>query len=283
MAKQPMSQASIALVDKIADITRMVTSSSEVMSGEVIAAGMSGAAIAQLQAQALRPIEDLQKGFWRHMEKVGEILEQFLRFFFTDKKFQYAEKDDTGKELIRGDEFNSSEFKDRRFDVYAEAVAGTVMSDVADINILDGLFSKGAISLKSYIECYPQNAIANRQKLIDSIERDKKDTVNQLTSQLEQATQLIQQQEQSVENAKTIINENRSLKEQLLQLQAEYTQKIATANQILVGLGAKAQEFHSDATEFAVEIARSSGMQQQLEGIHQMHTQPQVNPGGLPL
>lgn len=263
--KPGMTAASVSLVDKIADLTRVATGSSEVMNGEIISAGMSGAAIAQLQAQALKPIEDLQKGFWRSMEKSGEIMEQFMRFFFKNKKFQYADKKQ--EDRIVTDSFNSSEFEDIHFDVVAEAVAGTVMSDVADINILDGLFAKGSINLKTYIKCYPDNAIANRQKLLDSIEEEEKSAIMQITAQLEQAQLQLQQaaetlkaQEQTINNAQGIINENRTLKEKLIALQGEYTAKMQQANKILYGLASKTKEYYDDAKVMAGEVAQKRGI-----------------------
>ena len=263
VTKQGMTQASVNLVDKIADLTRVAVGSSEVMNGEIISAGMSGAAIAQLQAQALKPIEDLQRNFWRFAEKVGEVLEQFLRFFYKDRKFQYKDKDDN----IIDDTFNSADYENVHFDVVAEAVAGTVMSDVADINILDGLFAKGSINLKTYIKCYPENAIANRQKLLDAIENEEKDIVNQLTMQLQQVQEQLQQasaalqaQEQTINNAKSIVDENRSLKEKLMALQAEYTQKMQEANKILVGIAARTNEFYKDAQSMAGELAKQRGL-----------------------
>jgi hypothetical protein len=252
------------------------------MNGEVISVGMSGAAIAQLQSQALKPIEDLQKGFWRAMEKVGEILEQFLRFYFTGKKFQFKEKK---SEEIKSDEFNSGDYQNTHFDVIAEAVAGTVMSDVGDINVLDNLYAKGAISLRTYINCYPQNAIANRQKIIESIEQEEQGIVQQLNAQLqqaqaalEQAAAKLQEQEKAMQNLVKVVNENQALKTELIQIQAqnsqitqqliaenarlraEYTAKINQANEILVGLGKKSQEYYKDAQSFAGEIAKSRGL-----------------------
>jgi hypothetical protein len=263
--KPGMTQASVNLVDKIADLTRVATGSSEVMNGEIISAGMSGAAIAQLQAQALKPIEDLQKGFWRTKEKIGEVLEQFFRFFFKGKKFQY--KDEKQKGQIITEEFNSEEYKDIHFDVIAEAVAGTVMSDVADINILDGLFAKGAINLKTYISCYPDNAIANRQKLLEKIEEEEKSVVNQLTAELQQAqlelqqaSEILKQQEETINNAQSIVNENRKLKEQYLALQSEYMIKIQKANKILYGLAGKTKQYYDDAKTMAREVAEKRGI-----------------------
>lgn len=261
--KQGMTQASVNLVDKIADLTRVAVGSSEVMNGEIISAGMSGAAIAQLQAQALKPIEDLQRNFWRFVEKVGEVLEQYLRFFFKDRKFQYKDKDDN----VIDDTFNSSDYENTHFDVVAEAVAGTVMSDVADINILDGLFAKGAINLKTYIKCYPENAIANRQKLLEAIESEENEAVAQLSmqlqeaqAQLQQASQALQAQEATINNAKSIVDENRNLKEKLMALQAEYTKKMQEANKILVGIAARTNEYYKDAQSMAGELAQKRGL-----------------------
>lgn len=264
-SKQGMTQASVSLVDKIADLTRTAIGSSEVMNGEIISAGMSGAAIAQLQSQALKPIEDLQKNFWRGVEEIGEILEQFMRFFYKDKKFQY--KDDKEDNKIKEDVFNSEDYHNAHFDVVAEAVAGTVMSDVADINILDGLFAKGAISLKTYIKSYPDNAIANREKLLELIDGEEDSQIAQMTlqlqqvqSQLEQASEVLKQQEQTINNAQTIVNENITLKEKLLALQSEYTSKMKQANQILVGLASRTNEFYNDAKQMANEVAKSRGL-----------------------
>lgn len=263
--KPGMTAASVNLVDKIADLTRVATGSSEVMNGEIISAGMSGAAIAQLQAQALKPIEDLQKGFWRSMEKVGEVLEQFYRYFFKDKKYQYVDKKQDNK--IVTDTFNSKDYENIHFDVVAEAVAGTIMSDVADINILDGLFAKGSIGLKTYIKCYPDNAIANRQKLLESIDEEEQSLINQLTAQvqqaqaeLQQATAILKQQEETINNAKSIVDENRTLKEKILALQGEYTSKIQQANKILLGLAGKTKEYYDDARTMAQEVAQKRGI-----------------------
>ena len=270
--KPGMTQASVNLVDKIADLTRVATGSSEVMNGEIISAGMSGAAIAQLQAQALKPIEDLQKGFWRTKEKIGEVLEQFFRFFYNGKKFQY--KDEKQDNKIITDEFDSKEFEDVHFDVVAEAVAGTVMSDVADINILDGLFAKGAISLNTYISCYPDNAIANRQKLLDKIKEEENSLVTQLTAQLQQvqaelqqASEILKQQESTINNAQSIVNENRQLKEKYLALQSEYTAKMQRANKILYGLAGKTKEYYEDAKTMANEVAKNRGVINTQENI----------------
>ena len=263
--KPQMSQASINLVDKMADLTRAATGSSEVMSGEVISAGMSGAAIAQLQSQALKPIEDLQRGYWRHMEKIGEVLEQFFRFFYKDKTFQYKDKENN----IHNETFNSKEFENERFDVVAEAIAGTLMSDVSNINLLDGLFAKGAISIETYLKSYPENAIMNRQKLLDSIEAEQQEQVaimsrqlQETQAQLQQAIAQLEEDKKAIDQSASVVNENRNLKKQILAIQAEYSSKIAQGNKILGDLMGKAKEYYSDAKSMANEVAKARGIAQ---------------------
>ncbi len=256
LAKQGMSKASVDLASHLIDLTRVVCGASEIMSGEVIGANMSGSAIAQLQSQALKPIEDLQRGFWRSIRKVGEILEQFLRFFYTGKKFTYADKN--GNSIT--DEFSSDEYQGKTFDVVAEAVAGTLMSEVGYINFLDGLFAKGAIDLKSYIECYPANMLSNRQRLLEVVAGAETMQKQQLQQQLQQMQQQLQASNATLNNAKTIVDENRRLKEELLALQAEYTQKMTRANAILSGAQSKATEYRTDAQEFAEVLARSGAV-----------------------
>lgn len=259
--KNATSVASLGLAEKMADLTSSVAGSSEVMSGEIVSAGMSGAAIAQLQSQALKPIQSLQKAYWRSMEKVGEILEQFLRFYYTDKKFTY--KDD--KDNVVLENFNSSDYRTKHYDVVAEAVAGTIMSDVSTIAMIDNLFAKGIIDFKTYIECYPPNALANREQLKKAAEEQEQMLMIQLQqaqAQIQQLSQRIASDEKLIDQANNIVNQNNQLKRQMIQLQSEYAQKIQAANIILQGASRKAQEYKADATEFATALGTQQGLVQ---------------------
>ena len=63
MTEQAMQSQPLQLIDTLTQLTRVVTGSSEVMTGETLGASMSGAAIAQLQSQAQQPIEELRIRF----------------------------------------------------------------------------------------------------------------------------------------------------------------------------------------------------------------------------
>jgi hypothetical protein len=84
--------------------------------------------------------------------------------------------------------------------------------------------------------------------------------LQQLQQQLQQAGIVLKEQEETIQNAKVIVEENRTLKEKLMQLQAEYIQKMQISNQILEGLGKQMQEVTGDAKLMANEVAQNRGL-----------------------
>lgn len=268
-----VNQTPIQIINTLTDLTRVVTGSTEVMTGEAISANMSGAAIAQLQSQAQQPIEVLRDNFWRVKEKQGRILEQFFKLFYENKDFTYSKTEQIPdadgnmeeKEVSYSDRFSGSEFADVNFSIVVEAVAGTKSSAAGDINMLDNLLSKGLIDKKTYIKAYPKNALNNRTEIMKAIEEEEKTQIAQLTQQLqettlqlEQATEenkqnlaLIQQQKEVVDKVVSVIKENNQLRSIIATLYAESKAKIEQGNMALEEMSRKQREAESDATEFA--------------------------------
>ena len=263
----------LQIIDTLTSLTRVVTGSTEVMTGETLGAGMSGAAIAQLQSQALQPTEELKDAFWLVKEKQGKILAQFFKLFYTNKEFSYTDElppiDETGQpipdapseEVQLGDVFNSAEYTDTEFSVVVETTSGTKASAAGDINALDTLLAKGAISIKTYLKAYPDDALSNRSALIKGIEEDEQSKVAQLTQQLEQVqmqnaelTKLVERQKATVDQVVSVIKENNELKSTLAALYTEASTKIRESNrQIQLG-NSKIAETVSDASEMAQHI-----------------------------
>ena len=291
MTEQAMQSQPLQLIDTLTQLTRVVTGSSEVMTGETLGASMSGAAIAQLQSQAQQPIEELRDAFWLVKEKQGKVLAQFFKLFYAEKEFTYDETapkideqgqpilDDLGniqeEEVQMTDIFNSSEYASTDFEVVVETTAGTKASAAGDINALDVLLSKGAISIKTYLKAYPKDALSNRTEILKGIEEDEKNQLVQLTQQLQevqaqlaQATEVIQKQKETVDKVVALIQENNQLKTFIANLYAESSAKIKAANeQIALGNeqiardSQKIQETTEDATEFATALASQGGVQ----------------------
>lgn len=275
--EQVMQSQPLNMVNALMETTRVVTGSTEVMTGETIGAGMSGAAIAQLQAQAQLPVEELKDSFWLTKEKQGKVLAQFFKLFYQQKEFSYTEEissvDEYGKptmeDVTRTDIFNGSDYGSTDFEVVVETTAGTKASAAGDINALDTLFAKGAISLKTYIKAYPEDALSNRTKLLKGIEEDEQGQVNVLTQQLNQATAMVEQQakqlqeqQASIDKVVALIRENQDLKQFIANIYTEAKGKIMLANEVIKANQAQANEATMDASMFANHIAQTEGIKQ---------------------
>ena len=260
LPESPISGTPMDIINGLTDQTRMVTGATEVMSGEVISAGMSGAAIATLQAQAMKPIEEKQKSFWRDKQRQGLIMAEFFKFYYEDKEFTYTKKDKLGKDKPERDTFNGSDYQDTDFKVVVQAGAATAFSEGGDIAMLEMLVSKDLISAKTFIESYPKTALSNSKEILEAFERAEQSQVAQLTAQIQQAqaqmtkaADIIKAQSESIDKAVLLVQENQRLKQEILALGSEFTQKITEAN-------AQILEAKSDAAEFAQVIAKNAGI-----------------------
>lgn len=264
----PMNAQALTLIDDMTSMSRMVTGSTEVMTGEVLGANMSGAAIAQLQAQAAVPVEELRDAFWLVKKKQANVLAQFYKLFYERKAFSYEqdEKQPDGKmkKTRKRDEFNGSEYKDADFSVVVETCGGTKASAAGDINILELLLSKGFIDVKTFLETYPTDALSNKTDLIKHVEEAEQSEMamlrienEQLKLQLQQGAQLLQQTQDTVNKAVAAIQDNSRLKEQLVQMYSEFAKKIEQANLEIAAGNEKIKETTADAAEFAGIIDQS--------------------------
>lgn len=255
------------IVDSLTSLTRVVTGSSEVMTGETIGSNMSGAAIAQLQSQALQPVEDLKRSFWLVKEKQGKVLAQFFRFFYSSSQFTYLPDGEQDESQKRVDTFSSAEYTDVDFEVTVETIGGTNASVAGDINALESALKLGAITPKQYFEMYPKDALSNRSEIIRVLESAEGQQVAQLTHTIEELTAQIEANRKTVDSVGTIIAENERLKKQLAEVEAksialaqEATQKIAYANQQLIAADQMIKRTVGDAQQMATQIAQERGM-----------------------
>ena len=275
MTEQTIQTMPLQLVDTLASLTRTVTGSGEVMTGETISAGMSGAAIAQLQSQALIPVEELKESFWLVKEKQGKVMAQFFKLFYHNRSFRYVDVDskavmgtNQSDQAFKTDIFEGSEYENTDFDVVVEAVGGTKASAAGDINILDSLFAAGKISLKTYIATYPKDAISNKSELLREIEAEEQSVVmklqqenDQMAEQINAYAAVIEEQASVVEKVDSIIRENEGLRGLLANLYQEAREKIAEANRIISRDGQIIDETTADARAFAQEIVERDRME----------------------
>lgn len=263
MAEQMTNDVPIKVSDTLMGATRVVTGATEVMTGETIGANTSGAAILQLQSQALKPIEELQQSFWHTKVKCAKILEMFYKMFYEDTTYYYKEKDENGIETQKRvqETFDGSEFLETDFEVSVEVIAGTKGSEVSLVNALDNLLQQKQIDLKTYFELYPHNALPNKSQILADIEKREKDEVFRLQAQnqeyekqLQNAAALFEKERETIQNAVNILREKENLEKMIINLRTEFTQKIKMANQQIQLGNAKVKETTDDATELAREL-----------------------------
>lgn len=279
LTEQALHGEPTKLAGELIQLTRSVTGSTEVMNGEIVSASMSGAAIAQLQAQASQPIDELADNFRIVKEKQGLVIAQFLKLYYFSKPFAYEREepklDEHGRpvlnplgkpvqeKVMHTDLFSSSEFSDVEFDVVAEAVSGTKSSAAGDIQLLEALFAQGKISFKTFITLYPDDALSNKQELLRIAEEEETSMLSELVAQIESyKTQIAQyesalaSQQKTVDNVVSVIQENNNLKKLLAQLFTEASSKLKAANEQIALGNIAIKETTQDATDFATEIAR---------------------------
>ena len=185
MADASLSQVPMELVETITALTRTCTGASEILSSEAISSNLSGVAIAQLQAQAEVPIEELRSTFWEVKRKQGVVLAQFIRLYYSDKEFIRQGRDENGNRCEICDRFSSKDYENSVFDVVVEPIRGTRASISSDINMLNSCLSSGKISLETYIRAYPDGAISNKTSILKQIEEEKESEINRLRKELE--------------------------------------------------------------------------------------------------
>lgn len=264
LSEHNLPSSPMQIVDSLTQLTRVVTGASEVMTGETLGASMSGAAIAQLQSQALQPVEELKKSFWRVKEKQGRVMAQFFKLFYSPTRFTYTPEDPKGgAEERRVDVFSSMEYADTDFDVVVESVGGTNASIAGDINALETALKLGAISPLTYFQLYPSDALSNRAEILRVLESEEANKVAALTQQIQQLSQQLESQKQTVDQVMTLMNENERLKAALAKVYTEAKGKIEQANRQLIASDRKLRETYDDAQQMAISIAQQQTSRQQ--------------------
>ena len=245
---QPFTAGALALAPQLMDMLRTVSNSSEVITGDMIGKDLSGAAIAQLQAQSQKPIVQQQEAFWRAKEQSGKILEMYYKLFYEEKEFKVEltkEEKNIYQQMYpnatipnyKTEIFNGNDYIDKDFTITIEAGAGTKYSEIQSINMLSQLLQQKLIDLKSYIKFMPQTAMPFKQGLMEHILEEEQSELQQLRqlvqqqgTEMQQMSKYTQQQEKAIRELTAGLDKANST---VGALQKEYSQKINQANQHL--------------------------------------------------
>lgn len=256
-----ISNAPMSFTDALVNMTRVVTGSTEVLTGEQNSAGQSGAAIANLQSQALKPIQELRDRYLRSCKREAKIVKQFYEFFYDGKRYEY--KDDQN---VIDEEFYGADYQDTMFDISVEAGAGTPYSESLMVQLLSEFLAAGYIDFNTYLELLPSQIAVFKSSLSKQLKEGNLAKMKQMQQQLaatqEQMKQIqeyvqelqkcMQAQGRTVESANRFVAEIRRLNAYIAELQNEYTAKINQANAINQAQANKNAELQRDAEVLAM-------------------------------
>lgn len=263
------NSAVFTLTDNLLSYTRTVVGATEVMNGESISANMSGAAIAQLQSQAQLPNEENRKAFWRVLEKVGRIAEQFYRmYYYDDTVYKVRKSNESGAITMENAVFSAKKYNNTEFTVVAKVTSGTTSSPAGDITVIDQLKAEGLITTRQWLEAYPEDALSDKNHLLELIKQAEYAENMQLKIQLaerdEQIKALIEQCEKSKKQLNAvsqIAGENEKLRGDLALAVNENRKEKNTRQQAELA----AQQYHNDASDFAQIIANAANANLDVE------------------
>lgn len=254
--------AVFTLTDNLLSYTRTVVGATEVMNGESISANMSGAAIAQLQSQAQLPNEENRKAFWRVLEKVGRIAEQFYRmYYYDDTEYKVRKTNESGAMTMENAVFSAKKYNNTEFTVVAKVTSGTTSSPAGDITVIDQLKAEGLITTRQWLEAYPEDALSDKNHLLELIKQAEYAENMQLKIQLAERDEQIRALIEQCENSKNQLNavsqiagENEKLRGDLALAVNENRKEKNTRQQAELA----AQQYHNDASDFAQIIANAA-------------------------
>lgn len=261
----PISNQPMQFMDSLLNATRMVTGSTEVMTGEAQHSGQSGQAIANLQAQALKPIQELRDRYLRANKKAARIIKQYFELFYDGKPFEYKTEDG----MFVEDSFNGIEMNGTMFDITIEAGAGTPYSESLQVSLLTEYLGAGYIDYATYLELLPAQIATFKTTLMKRVKegninqlKQAEEEIKSLQEQLKQATaslqmmaQRLEAQGETVAKVNAIINQNRALSKTLTDLYTEATGKINQANEVIKAQGNEYATVRKDAETMAMMMA----------------------------
>ncbi|MFS0837262.1 hypothetical protein [Paenibacillus sp. 1P03SA] len=129
---------------------------------------LNASAIMLLQKAAGVPIESIKKRFYRAMEDVGRIWEEFWKVKYNMERRVTVEDDDGNPVPM---DFTGSNYRDVELNLKIDIGPSSSYSEELMMASLDKLFDGGHITLTDYLDFAPGNVIPFKDRLLKRIEQ----------------------------------------------------------------------------------------------------------------
>ena len=208
----------ILLTDKILELMRQVTGTTEVNAGEVLGANMAASAIVALQNQAKKPNERYVKILQRSIKNIGRIWEEFYKCHYNlPRPVTATDKD--GNEYTKT--FTGSDYANMGFGLTVDVGAGSIFDESLQVGTIEKMYERDHITKYQYIRYLPNNAVTT--ELRQDFEKEEEQMQQQ---------QEMQGQQQIIDQALAELSP-----EQLAQLESNPELMDEFVNEIMGGMG----------------------------------------------
>ena len=179
-----VSSAAPALVDAILGYTRQMTGANDAATGNAPSADLNATAIVLLQKAAAIPIESIKRRFYRLIEDIGRIWEEFWKVKYNIPR-QIQLKDDDGEEFATL--FNGADYKDVQMNLKIDVGPSSTYSESLMMAGLDSALERGDITYEQYLKYIPKTVAPYKDRLMKEIDQKKGivGTIEQIIAQMQ--------------------------------------------------------------------------------------------------
>lgn len=158
------------LVDAILGYTRQMTGADEAATGSAPSADLNATAIMLLQKAAAIPIESIKRRFYRLIEDIGRIWEDFWKVKYNIER-QVMLKDEDGESYP--EMFNGSQYQGTELNLKIDVGPSSTYSESLMLSSLDKALDRGDINYEQYLKYAPRTVVPFRDRLMKEIEQKK--------------------------------------------------------------------------------------------------------------
>ena len=159
-----MSSQIVQVIELAIQYTKECLGINEAMMGDINPENASGKSIIATVKQSVVPLENVKANFYEWVKDQGTILVDMMGTYYGVRPLVIRGKN--GQELV---DFDFSVMKESYLYTRCDVGASSYWSEIAEIETLDSLLGKDAITTIEYLESLPNGYIADKSDLIDKI------------------------------------------------------------------------------------------------------------------
>ncbi|MMZ63408.1 hypothetical protein D1872_256610 [compost metagenome] len=150
--------------------TRQMTGADEAATGSAPSADLNATAIMLLQKAAAIPIESIKRRFYRAIEDIGRIWEDFWKVKYNLPR-QVLLKDDEGDDYATM--FNGADYQKVGFTLKIDVGPSSTYSESLVVSGLENALAAGHITYEQYLKYMPKNTVPYRDRLMKEMDEKK--------------------------------------------------------------------------------------------------------------